>query len=384
MSATQFLEFIVSVSCQVAVIVCFTYWLCRIVEAPRLQCQLWNICHLLVLTVTLSGLVLPHLRVAHPWQSLSYHSLEQAATTGDFTGRTLLLIWGTGVMVSLALLIREWVRVFRFVQTCREANDVEAARIIESRSLPAERTAANISRVRLLISDDLGSPFCCQWHRPCLVFPEFMLEYPTDELRYIARHEVEHLRSGHPLQLFIERLVGTAFWFHPAISWASRQALLAREYACDDVAVNERLEIVSYLKTLLAIAERGLSEETGGAKLFFGRGASIIALRGRRLVARAESAACAALPTRALRAQLALIMLGVAISCAWVPLDALASGQTHWSPWPQWSAQVLRSFDIPARDFEPYETRSRLHEISVGSRNENRSTQRSTAQQSQR
>lgn len=383
MSATQFLEFIVSVSCQAAVIVCFTHWLCRIVETPRLQCQLWNICHLLVLTVTLSGLVLPHLRVAHPWQLVSYQSLEQAATSGNFAGRTLLFIWGTGVMVSLALLIREWWRAFRFLETCREANDVEAARIIESGASTTQSDTAAAAKTRLLISDDLGSPFCCQWHRPCLVFPEFMLDYPTNELRYIARHEVEHLRSGHPLQLFVERLVGTAFWFHPVIAWASRQASLAREYACDDVAVNEKLEIVSYLKTLLAIAERGLSEETCGAKLFFGRGASIIALRGRRLLARAELAARAALPTHALRAQFTLVALGVVTSCAWLPLDALASGQSHWSPWPQWSAQVLRSFDIPARDFEPYETRSRLHEISVGSQNESRSVQRSVAPQTQ-
>jgi len=64
--------------------------------------------------------------------------------------------------------------------------------------------------------------------------------------------------AGHPLQLFMERLVTSAFWFHPAIWWASRQSALAREYACDDAAVSRQQETVSYLKALLAVAERGL------------------------------------------------------------------------------------------------------------------------------
>lgn len=371
MTHAQFLEFIVSVSIQATFIVCITHWLCRIVEYPRLQCRLWNTCHILLLLVVLSGLVLPHLRMANPWQVLSPLAVKQVVTAESVVGRSAFVVWIMGASASLLLLIREWARAFQFLKSCRSTNDQEHALVeqINEVSLADSKTQMNRT-VQLLVSNHLGSPFCCQWHQPQLVIPEFMLKYHPEDIEFIARHELEHLRSGHPLQLFIERLVATAFWFHPAIWWASRQSSLVREYACDDAAVTEQREIVKYLKVLLAIAEQGLSEEAEGAKLFFGRGASIIALRGRRLLKRAESSRQSDTSGQQWWAQVALTMIAVAVSFVWVPVDALASSRTNWSPWPQWSSRVLRTFDIPARDFEPYDVRTRMFELSASTRHQ--------------
>jgi hypothetical protein len=284
-------------------------------------------------------------------------------------GRFVFAVWAGGVCVSLILLIREWTRAFRFLKSCRIASDREVSLVAPPEGLSSGKEGGSLtSPVRVLVSNRLGSPFCCQWQRPQLVIPEFLLELPSQDLKFIARHELEHLGCGHPLQLFIERLVATAFWFHPVIWWGGQQSALAREYACDDAAVLERQEIVSYLKILLAVAERGLSEEAEGAMLFFGRGASIVALRGRRLLGRAESPLPPLAPERMRWAQIVLAIVALAVSFIWTPLDALASSKTRWSPWPQWSARVLRTFDISARDFEPYEARTRLHEISISSR----------------
>ncbi|WP_437191598.1 M56 family metallopeptidase [Planctomicrobium sp. SH527] len=369
MTSAQFLEFLISVSIQAAFIVGMTSWLCRIVETPHLQCRLWNTCHLLLLLVALTGMVLPHFRAPVPWQLLSPHVVEQVVVTQAIVGRSLLVIWILGTSVSTLSFIREWERAFRFLKSCRVANEQEMELLTSIDPISQHHNSRQIHRpVRLLISRHLGSPFCCQWHHPHLVIPEFLLELPPDQIKLIARHELEHLRSGHPLQLFMERLVMSAFWFHPAVWWASRQSALAREYACDDAAVSQQQETVCYLKALVAVAERGLSEETDGATLFFGRGASIIALRGRRLLDRGESLLPTSHRYQWRGASLLLVVLAVTVWFVWVPLDALASSRSRWSPWPQWSANVLRTFEIPARDFEPYETRTRLHELSIQAR----------------
>lgn len=366
MTPAQFMEYMASASLQTAIVVAITHWLCRIVHPPNLQSRLWNSCHVLLLVVLIGGLVLPHPRLVNPWPILATDVVRQVVLTESLLGRALFGIWGVGVALCLILLISEWLRVFRFLKSCRPANAYEMSLTTEDGG--EHGTFHQGQPVRVLISRHLGSPFCCQWQTPVLVLPEFILDLRSEEVRFVARHELEHLRSGHPLQLFIERLVSIALWFHPAVWWASRQSSLAREYACDDAAVTERHEVVGYLKTLLAIAERGLAKESNGAVLFFGAGAGVVALRGRRLLSRSEAPNWDDRPSRHFwwpQALLAVTML--ASWFLWVPLDALASSRTRWSPWPRWSANVLHAFDVPARDFEPYEVRTRWHELSTRS-----------------
>lgn len=366
MTPNQFLEVIVSLSIQAAIIVCATHWLCKIVETPRLQCRLWGTCHGILLLLFLSGMVLPHVRVLHPWHALSPAGAEQLVIASMTAGRLALTAWILGAVVSLVLLAREWRRAFRFLESCRPADECLKTLIKQLEQLSGGAEAfpgGPPTPIRLLLSDQIGSPFCCQWHRPQLVLPSFMADCHPEVISCIARHELEHLRRGHPLQLFLERLVATAFWFHPMVWWAGQQASMAREFACDDAAATGRRQIVSYLKTLLAVAERGMSEEAEGAVLFFGRGASIIAMRGRRLLLRAETEDPERTSRGVLAAQTLLATGAIAASFVWAPLDALASSKANWSPWPRWSADALRALDVTVRDFEPYDERTRLHEM---------------------
>ncbi|WP_437201545.1 M56 family metallopeptidase [Planctomicrobium sp. SH664] len=367
MTPIQFLEVVVSISLQATLVVCGTHWCCRFVTAPRLQCRLWNACHLLLLLVALCGVLFPHLRPGQFWPQFPVQSLEQVVITQTIVGRAAFVIWLAGAGISVLLLAYEWQRVFRFLRSCRIASPREVSLIWPTGQDGTAAPQPTQKRpVQLLVSPHLGSPFCCQWHEPQLVIPEFLLERDQKEIQIVVRHELEHLGSGHPLQLFIERLVATLFWFHPAIWWAAQQSSLTREFACDDAAVAaDRQEIVNYLKVLVALAERGLTEETEGAALFFGRGASVIALRGRRLVNRVNSPTPEPNEKPTAWGYLALATCAVAAWLIWIPVDGLASTRSHWSPWPRWSAGVLHVLEIPARDFEPYEVRTRLYELST-------------------
>ena len=68
----------------------------------------------------------------------------------------------------------------------------------------------------LLVSDEAEGPFCCQLHQPVIVLPRFLLEGSRDHLRHVLIHEVEHLATNHPLQLFITQLAQVVCWFHPS------------------------------------------------------------------------------------------------------------------------------------------------------------------------
>lgn len=360
MNPAQFLELFISLSIQAAIVVLLTSLACRFVRSPAVHCQLWSLCHILLLALTGAAVVLPHIRLVRPWRAVADATVERLASVESILGQVALWMWAIGAMASFAILVWQWTKAARFLKTCRPArwtsDEFDAV-------LGQEASSGHASRPNVLISSEIGSPFCCQWHQPYLVLPEFLEQDAQGDLRFVVRHELEHLRSGHPLHLFLQRVVETLFWFHPLVRWASRKMALAREFACDDAAVSSRRDVIAYLKMLVAIAERGQIRESEGALLFFGRSASVVALRGRRLVQHLETGRPVCTRRGRLTAQALVVVASAVCFLVWAPCDVLASARTIWSPWPAWSAEVLRSFEIPARDFEPFERRTRLYEL---------------------
>ncbi len=95
-------------------------------------------------------------------------------------------------------------------------------------------------------------------------------EQPLKNLRHVLLHEVEHLTTNHPFQLFWQHLVQVICWFHPAVWNAASRASLLREFTCDEVATNDGANSAAYLRTLLIIVER--CERTKNASIMtFGR-----------------------------------------------------------------------------------------------------------------
>ncbi|NLX98053.1 MAG: M56 family metallopeptidase [Rhodopirellula sp.] len=361
MTSTQFLEVAISISVQVALLVLAAEGIGRSVRGNDTRCRLWALCYVAILLVLGAGLLLPHPRLARPWAAVHAEIEVAVVSTEQFAGGVLLTVWLTGAAVSLAGMIVGTFRATRFLRTCTV--------LPPDRLPPGARDSAGAGRrgrpVRFLTSDRIAGPFCWHFHRPAVVLPDFTLQFDPAKLAAILRHELKHLDGGHPLQLFVQRLVEIVFWFHPLVWWASRRAALAREFACDDAAVDTPADVVNYLRCLLAIAEKGSAE--GGrspASLFFGRDDSLIALRARRLVALAETC-CHRKTTPVLESAALVGLLAVAflIGSLWLPVDALASPRARWSPWPRWTAGALHDLGIPVRDFEAYHTRVSLEEL---------------------
>ena len=277
-------------------------------------------------------------------------------------GRVLFGIWLAGAVGVWAWMIVQSAGVARFLKTCRPV-PAEHSALCECRDLLA--TADGPANVSVLSSQTLAGPFCWQFHRPYIVLPEFLLGLTPSQLRFIVRHELAHLRTGHPLQLFLQRVVEVLFWFHPLVWWAARQVSRCREFACDDAAIDQPAQVADYLRTLLIVVEHSAVEsEQGVPTLAFGRGQGMVASRARRLAEIARFG-WTPHPSRRVLASAAMMWLVAVAACCtlWLPVNASASPRSTWSPWPLWSAQVLLEFGISARDFEVYDDRIELHEL---------------------
>ncbi len=356
MTSPQFLELMLSLSVQAAVVVVITHWLGRVTNSEQTKCQLWAACHAFLLLLVGIGLLLPHLRVFHPWSTVNENSALVLLDVQQKLGQAVFWVWAAGFSVALVAFVLRTVQVNRFIQTCREIDLDQISLDIPENELAVNHSGARQS-VTLLVNDAVAGPFCWQFHRPYIVLPDFLLGLDHRQLQLIIRHELAHLEAGHPVQLFVQRVVEMIFWFHPMVWWSSHQSALAREFACDAAAVDSPGGVSDYLHTLLAVIQAGTGRpEAPSASISFGRGKTIVAKRAERLVAIARGVS----PKRRLQfspsaAYAGLFVLTVLVSFVRMPVNISASSKSPWSPWPTWSAQVLHDFGVQARDFETYD-----------------------------
>lgn len=377
MSTLDFLELAASLSLQAALVVAVTHWAARHLHA-RTQCRLWTGCYVVLLGLVMLAVVLPHPRLLRPWTGASESRLAEAASLQSNVGRVVLVVWTIGMLVSLTLLVYRMVRVSRFLKKCVPLNpsslpqdtrsdfiDAPWNGAVGSSSSSESRFGKERSQsIHLFCSAGLSSPFCWQFHKPCIVLPDVLLALDDDELRFIIRHEIEHLRTGHPLQQFLQRVVEVLFWFHPMVWWAAYRTEVTREFVCDDAAIQSKSEIASYLRMLLTIVEQSTAgKDALHAPLAFARGKSLMAARAGRLVARTATPSRCVMRPSGMIATFCFATVCMIAPTMWVPANALASPQTMWSPWPAWTADVLHDFDIHARDFELNSHRVELHEV---------------------
>lgn len=369
MTGSFVVEVGVSLCWQISLIVLVTLGLQRWVGTAIGGCRLWTICFVSILALIAAALLLPHRRwFAFP-DFVSHDALVFIATWQGSIVNGLLVVWAGGVLVKvLRRGLGCWQLLHFLDRHCAPLSRDEITR----RWSPVEPTRAMLAHpatvpmdVCVLVSDQIQGPFCWQLHRPIVVLPKYLLEGEPASLRHVWLHEIEHLRTRHPMQHFLQGVCNAVFWFHPMVWIASNRAELTREFLCDEVAAVTEGKFGAYLRTLSTIAERchrvSCTHVPGGT-LAFGNRPSALLQRCDHLVRLATTTRTS--PNNPLRTRLAaasLVIVTIAVSQFWLPTNAAASSRAAWSPWPTWTAAVLHSVDIQVRDFEPFDEHTPMH-----------------------
>lgn len=103
----------------------------------------------------------------------------------------------------------------------------------------------------LLISLKVEVPMALGWLKPVVLIPASMLTGLTPtQLDMLILHELAHIRRHDYLVNFMQTLVETLLFFHPAVRWVSKQMRNEREYCSDDIAVNIAGSPIAYARTL--------------------------------------------------------------------------------------------------------------------------------------
>lgn len=358
MNSALLFEVAFSVIAQVTLLILLSAALDQKTRSPRTSCRLWTGTFVAILILVLVGFALPHIRWWRFSIACDARSLGSVLRMEIAVIKILAFVWLIGVVVGLVRRCHHFLTLQYFLGIrCRDLRKSELSLI------PNEVRQAAPPTTRWCASSTSHGPFCWQMHRPTIVLPTSLLREDELTLRHILNHELEHLRTGHPVRHFLQGLCRLIFWFHPAIRWAARRAELAREFWCDEVAAATNSGIAAYLRSLATIAEQHAAAPQ--CTLAFERKKNAIVRRCDRLVTLAKSEHWKADRNHpgSSRPVIVMFLTAICISQLWLPLNVLASDRARFSPWPTWTANALYDFEVVVRDYEEFDHRREAHEL---------------------
>ncbi len=211
---------------------------------PRLSASIktfvwWAVTARFVIGLLWSPIALPLLPAPRPESIAAAGAVVQVANTPAAGLRAaspavtmasvLIALWGSGVMLSLALGWRRWRAVRRAID---ESSAAPASIDAMTCDVASRLRLAQVPAVRL--SDAIGTPLVAGLLRPIVLVPaDRFTELPAERQRMALCHELAHVARGDLWFGCASALAERLFFFHPLAHLAAREYVFWREAACD-------------------------------------------------------------------------------------------------------------------------------------------------------
>jgi beta-lactamase regulating signal transducer with metallopeptidase domain/beta-lactamase class D len=117
-------------------------------------------------------------------------------------------------------------------------------------------TGLSIKRsIKIYESSLIRVPMTIGWIYPLILIPpSSLLGLSPFQLQMIISHELIHIKRYDFLINFLQSVVETLLFYHPAAHWASRKIREEREYICDDLTLELCKDSVGYARALTKVA----------------------------------------------------------------------------------------------------------------------------------
>ncbi|MBI2825595.1 MAG: hypothetical protein HYX69_13005 [Planctomycetia bacterium] len=204
--------------------------------------------------------------------------------------RTLFAAWAVGAMALAAYVLAKWL-------ACRRRWHASAVAVPDFVERQTRELAVRLGvrrRVRVLACREAAVPAVFGVWRPTILLPAALVERlapdarqdssgaqePSLAISAILAHELVHVRRGDPAASLVQLVAQLAWWFHPLIWWANREARRERERACDEeVVTGLACRATDYARVLLDV----LAAQRGPQPAFAMPGVGMLGVTARRL-----------------------------------------------------------------------------------------------------
>ena len=180
--------------------------------------------------------------VTNPEQKTTRYIPVTAILFGGYlAGAAAFLLYQGGCYVHFRRTVRRWKR--------------DVARADYAAMLSDTARDLGVSAPEMIVCEAISTPAVTGLLRPRLLLPHE--RYDVQELRYILRHELCHLKRRDMLFKLVLLAANAMHWFNPIVYLMLRQADEDIELACDSAATDDldRAERAAYSRTLLAAVQ---------------------------------------------------------------------------------------------------------------------------------
>jgi beta-lactamase regulating signal transducer with metallopeptidase domain len=172
--------------------------------------------------------------------------------TSAWTMRLMLLTaWLLGTAGAVAAVLVSLARVRRLA---RRADEVDDPGWKDAADVLSARVGLN-GPPRLLLSSEVGTPMAGGIWKPLIFLPASARSWTDEQRDVVLAHEIVHLAGRDQLRHLATRLAVALYWFHPLAWISARQAVVAREQACDEAVLALGTRPSAYARVLLELAE---------------------------------------------------------------------------------------------------------------------------------
>lgn len=165
---------------------------------------------------------------------------------------SIVTVWILGVLICAMRPLLSWIAIRRWrrVGTTPAGKEATELMLRLMERLKIGRT------VEILQSTLVHVPLVVGYVRPMILLPASLLsKLPTSQLEAIIAHELAHVRRHDFLVNFMQTIIETLFFYHPAIWWISHRIRIERENCCDDLVVQTLGNRVEYGRALVAVEQ---------------------------------------------------------------------------------------------------------------------------------
>lgn len=180
--------------------------------------------------------------VTNPEQKTTRYIPVTALLFGGYlAGAAAFLLYQGGCYVHFRRTVRRWKR--------------DVARADYAAMLSDTARDLGVTAPEMIVCEAISTPAVTGLLRPRLLLPHE--RYDVQELRYILRHELCHLKRRDMLFKLVLLAANAMHWFNPIVYLMLRQADEDIELACDSAATDDldRAERAAYSRTLLAAVQ---------------------------------------------------------------------------------------------------------------------------------
>lgn len=192
-----------------------------------------------------------------------YIQPEKSVTALDIAA----YIWAAGCLIYILVNIMSFYRYRR--QIFRHGTVVKDVVILQQ-FLTCKRELGIRHTVPVMEFSGAASPMILGILKPVLVLPKE--RYSREELFFILRHELVHLKRKDLQSKFLFMMAGALHWFNPVVWLMQKEAAVDMELACDERVVQgtDLAGRKAYTETLLATLHKGCAKSTGLSTGFYG------------------------------------------------------------------------------------------------------------------